>query len=1198
MPLVRFQVRNEYGLGDPELYKGAAKREDPKALLDGVAVAGLVGILRQLGDLAEFAAEIFHDLHEQVTATAARGHRMMTRIHCIEEALPTIEKAVQNQKSHIHFAYIAGCEWHSNIQIERDHLRHSDLPRFVMDCYEECRDPPRLFLLDKFDSAGPGSGACLRRYSDPTYFKKICASLEPVKADKVPKTRKTRKSKCTSPVTDGQSVAAETLSTSDMRLKSDLGSRSTSFDSRTRLSFVEHALDRNSSVETEHKDYNLSSASMLKDSHVHTCATATASDGNVQNLNIDDDFYNNYLEMQSSLRSPSEAWDEKTEIVKPMPKSRFLIDPVLDVNYPLPPEQAECRELSSQLNDSHTNTDGAGKPEEPKVETSNEVDDDDDGSRQDSLLDQNTPSCSSITWDEKAEIVRPSGTQVPGSGLVATIQDSDSHSFMPEACKQDAETSMPGELDEGEVTCSVTNVQAQFPLSNHYDEVISEAENYVDALNTLESETETDSDFQTKRELMPPLKSSQGMELRTDNLQDVGVSGSAASAQALDSGPSGCSVDNGQEESNGETSTMTTHEAAGADLHCNSTDPSSQEVLDTEITTEERQELEVPKVCDEPIKIWTNGGLLGLQPSKPPDFIVPNAVHEKSVSKPRANSCDILKAGYDTSLLSSDTTVLSTECKPISGVVLPEVIVVGSSKVIVVGSSNVVYPTEPSSSFRHNEESNGSPASKSQEYVPVLLKPELGKSQGTQPSNILANGTGHDLTKADGHCGDESLISLNGGISSGQCGQLRIGVSSTLTSLTQRLLMNSLQRKESLIQSDTSASPSIVYSDSRNLQNITIPSVEAKKHNGSSTQGSLEPTTMERTEFSSSGDTIPLMVHCSGQSSPPLEHMKISFHPMNGVETNKLKLEFLDSHLHENVEDLMFPSFQLLPRPNIPPQDICSESDDDTFCRSYPYSPDDVCRSHSCSDSELWAQDEMSGSEDHEIHDDSRRFSSSTASVSSSLGTEGKKHIGINQVSAFEKLERDNGATAFPSGPFLDLPNLDSLKCSLSQQGGGRNLVANKPLDGTVSSSSSQPPPPPLPPLEWRMMRHAVPADDNKHSDGPLFTRPIDFHPREWEVPRPTCSEETPPIKSTKLSGDTELKQAPKVGEHDEREDLLHQIRNKTFNLRPTVTSRPSLVPRSTTNVKVAAILEKANAIRQAFASSDEGGDDETWSDG
>lgn len=53
MPLLRFEVRNEYGLGNPELY-AQANKEDPKAVLDGVAVAGLVGILRQLGDLAEY----------------------------------------------------------------------------------------------------------------------------------------------------------------------------------------------------------------------------------------------------------------------------------------------------------------------------------------------------------------------------------------------------------------------------------------------------------------------------------------------------------------------------------------------------------------------------------------------------------------------------------------------------------------------------------------------------------------------------------------------------------------------------------------------------------------------------------------------------------------------------------------------------------------------------------------------------------------------------------------------------------------------------------------------------------------------------------------------------------------------------------------------------------------------------------------
>lgn len=57
MPLIRTTVRNEYKLATSELYK---HNEDPKALLDGVAVAGLVGILRQLGDLAEYLPPIIY----------------------------------------------------------------------------------------------------------------------------------------------------------------------------------------------------------------------------------------------------------------------------------------------------------------------------------------------------------------------------------------------------------------------------------------------------------------------------------------------------------------------------------------------------------------------------------------------------------------------------------------------------------------------------------------------------------------------------------------------------------------------------------------------------------------------------------------------------------------------------------------------------------------------------------------------------------------------------------------------------------------------------------------------------------------------------------------------------------------------------------------------------------------------------------
>ncbi|CAN1820605.1 Protein SCAR2 [Linum perenne] len=190
MPLTRYQIRNEYGLADPELYK-SADRDDPEALLEGVAMAGLVGVLRQLGDLAEFAAEIFHNLHEEVMTTAARGHSLMARVQQLEADVPSVEKAFLSQTDHSSFFTNGGVDWRPNLHMEQNLITHGDLPRFVMDSYEECRGPPRLFLLDKFDVAG--AGACLKRYTDPSIFKVEAPTSTTMEAQREKKARKMKK---------------------------------------------------------------------------------------------------------------------------------------------------------------------------------------------------------------------------------------------------------------------------------------------------------------------------------------------------------------------------------------------------------------------------------------------------------------------------------------------------------------------------------------------------------------------------------------------------------------------------------------------------------------------------------------------------------------------------------------------------------------------------------------------------------------------------------------------------------------------------------------------------------------------------------------------------------------------------------------------------------------------------------------------
>ncbi|CAH9076600.1 unnamed protein product [Cuscuta epithymum] len=192
MPLVRVGVRNEYALGAAELYKEADK-EDPKAVLDGVTVSGLVGILRQLGDVVEFAAEVFHGLQEQVMITSSRSRKLIARVQSIETALPSFEKSILAQQSHLHFAYTTGSKWHTHSHCEENHFIYSDLPRFLMDSYEKCRGPPRLHFLDKFDPGG--SGSCLKRYSDPTFFKRASAGSGEAYIGKILKDKKGRKFK-------------------------------------------------------------------------------------------------------------------------------------------------------------------------------------------------------------------------------------------------------------------------------------------------------------------------------------------------------------------------------------------------------------------------------------------------------------------------------------------------------------------------------------------------------------------------------------------------------------------------------------------------------------------------------------------------------------------------------------------------------------------------------------------------------------------------------------------------------------------------------------------------------------------------------------------------------------------------------------------------------------------------------------------
>ncbi|KAL6657244.1 hypothetical protein ACP70R_005024 [Stipagrostis hirtigluma subsp. patula] len=147
----------------------------PEAVLEGLAMAGLVAVLRQLGDLAELAAEVFDDLQEQVMAAAARGRRLAARARQLEAELPP--PAIENgyfcqgqREGYLHAASDTGrVDWHADLKVSHGVVAGGDTPDFIVECIERCRGPPRLSILDKYDA--DGEGACLKRYTNPSFFR-------------------------------------------------------------------------------------------------------------------------------------------------------------------------------------------------------------------------------------------------------------------------------------------------------------------------------------------------------------------------------------------------------------------------------------------------------------------------------------------------------------------------------------------------------------------------------------------------------------------------------------------------------------------------------------------------------------------------------------------------------------------------------------------------------------------------------------------------------------------------------------------------------------------------------------------------------------------------------------------------------------------------------------------------------------------
>ncbi|WOL12412.1 SCAR-like protein 2 isoform X1 [Canna indica] len=1111
MPLVRLELRNEYRLGDPRLYEGPLKKDDSKAALDSVAVAGLVGLLRQLGDLTEFAADVFQDLHEQVTATAARRRKIFTRIQNIEFALPFVEKAVKGQTSHIHFAYVSGSDWHARPRDERRHLVASELPCFMLEVYEECRELPRLYQLDKYDH--DGAGACLKRYSDPSYFRRAWTASELEKADSLQREKKVQKIKrkasqarngsfqhavyisCknssrsrrfASPSTDGHSTTDDE-SVHDQKVNSELSSRSPSFGFRTR----EQAEEVNSSVLPGTLEHN-----EVTDSEIQC----------------------NHIGPDTSAANGKSKWKE------------------LGAN-----------------------------------------------SKQDSLRGQSISRSHSITWDEKTEIVKPRNPASCDVTLRSTVKSSESlHAESEPRNRNHSET-----LNQADILMDTGSRRVSFQGEKYFDEVTGEADSFLDARNTLESDAETEVECLTKCEVN---FSNQEMQPGTLRIRDRRIVAdppsdsvlSNASNSSLNSVVSSTLASRSSDHMHLPQITFSTAPSqehpdkdkllvnniyANSELKCNL--GSSVHILPvseiahsrTEMADVNRSRTSVPQHSSRgstssapPVQLWSNGGLLGVEPSKP---LFLGVIHNSSVELGSASTSSrfnlpkyILKTHKHESPTNSDAvSSFNGSASRVSS--FPEKsngnhLGLGS---LVQRNSNVhQFPTRMHGNQQYDI---GVKQMKQVATQPLpsrvcnmdqnhsihtnvsVVKPIEATTIGVVDEAPLSSGY---VTKPQFHAHSQSTKPISSGFSE----------------LAQRFSANSLQRKGSIINTNSS-----VPSDDKR-KSVEIPYLTSHNKGPSevASEAFSEGGIRNNVACRSLKKPTVLSSDYSELSSPPIEEMKTPFQTANDLETSKVKLKVLNSSLPKNNVDSIFPSLQLFQGPVDLSPHTGSESDDGTFGRSCSYSSEELLSPHTYSNSEMWEKDDRSECTDHELCNDSSEIPFPNTSISSDIEFVQMNHSNMDTANGLCNHGIKNEGS-FQGVDSMKIPDSDST-ISLVNGQGRHDPSSLETTNYELQANSHPPPPPPLPPMKWRVSGIL----DN--------TNPLNG----LQTPKLSSQQKNP-------------KHAVSTKEADLMEELLRQIKNKIFpsiwqrnkkiklvlarsflfvvTARTTLLSPSSLTPRNTT---------------------------------
>lgn len=175
------QIADAHTLAPPAV----THNTDSAHLLQACSVAGMVGVLQQLGRLAEQAHEIFDGLTTEATRSAQRVTSLQERLGAATDRLTRVNDALRaanpDELSQI-CESAPGIEYHAPSEEQSGLFSAASRPPSLQAAFDAARPPPQLQNLDNFVTRPEGGGkyakynlaeTCADGYSDKHFFLKM-----------------------------------------------------------------------------------------------------------------------------------------------------------------------------------------------------------------------------------------------------------------------------------------------------------------------------------------------------------------------------------------------------------------------------------------------------------------------------------------------------------------------------------------------------------------------------------------------------------------------------------------------------------------------------------------------------------------------------------------------------------------------------------------------------------------------------------------------------------------------------------------------------------------------------------------------------------------------------------------------------------------------------------------------------------------